>query len=92
MDVPRRSYSLTPAQIEELNRQLQDMRHEVNNHLALIVATGELLQHRCEAPQSLVATLLQQPPLIIEKLEGFSRLFEQTFGLPSHAQREEENF
>jgi len=69
-------------EIVELNAKLSRMRHDVNNHLALIVAGAELLVHRPEMAPRIVPTLLAQPRKITECIQAFSELFEKTFEIP----------
>ena len=44
MALPSGPITLTVGQVDELNRQLADMRHDINNHLSLIVAALELIR------------------------------------------------
>ena len=44
MPLPSGPITLTVKQVDELNRKLSDMRHDINNHLSLIVAALELIR------------------------------------------------
>ncbi len=81
MVIPTNPVSLTPTQIEELNRKLSAMRHDVNNHLSLVVAALELIRHKPEVRERMLATLIQQPPKIIAEVNKFSADFEKAFGI-----------
>ena len=81
MVIPKNPVSLTPEQIEELNRKLSEMRHDVNNHLSLVVAALELIRHKPEVRDRMVATLIEQPPKIIAEVNKFSADFEKAFGI-----------
>lgn len=78
MNVPTGPVTLTPEQIVELNQRLSTLRHDVNNHLSLILAAAELIRAKPQAAERMVATLLEQPRKISEAMQKFSREFEQT--------------
>ncbi|HVV71801.1 MAG TPA: hypothetical protein VHI52_09935, partial [Verrucomicrobiae bacterium] len=63
---------MSVAQLEELNRKLSDMRHDINNHLSLIVAAVELIRHKPQMTERMVATLSEQPARITEAVRKFS--------------------
>ena len=71
--------TLTPGQIEEFFGKLSDLRHNVNNNLALVVASVELIKRRPEMLDSLSEKLSQQPDKIIEEMRLFSDYVESLF-------------
>ena len=73
--------TLSVEQIEELNRHLADMRHDINNNLSLIMAATELLRHKPQMLERMAGTLVEQPPKITHALVKFSEQFDKTFGL-----------
>ncbi len=77
MPLPGEPVTLTVAQIEDINRKLSDMRHDINNHLSLIVAAVELIRHKPQMTERMVATLSEQPARITESVRKFSQEFEQ---------------
>jgi hypothetical protein len=46
MALPTGPVTLTVGELEELNRKLSDMRHDINNHLSLMVAALELIRYK----------------------------------------------
>jgi hypothetical protein len=78
MALPTEPVTLTVAQLEELNRKLSDMRHDINNHLALVVAAVELIRHKPQMTERMMATLSEQPSRITEAVRKFSHDFEQS--------------
>src|SRR5207247_7576978 len=46
MGLPRQTVPLSPEQVAELSRNLSDLRHNINNHLALMVAALELIRRK----------------------------------------------
>ncbi len=81
MPLPNEPVTLSPAQLAELNGKLSDMRHDINNHLSLIVATMELIRLKPASAERMVSTLGEQPARISESLKKFSAEFEKTFGI-----------
>ncbi len=81
MALPTEPVTLTVAQIEELNHQLSHMRHDINNHLSLIVAAVELIRHKPQVAERMMATVAEQPAKIGESLRKFSNEFERAIGI-----------
>lgn len=72
---------LTPSQVDDLNKQLSTMRHDINNHLSLMMAAVELIRRKPEAAERMATTLTEQPLKVTESMKKFSVCFEQIFGL-----------
>ncbi len=81
MALPDKTVALAPEQIAELNRKLSAMRHNVNNHLAMIVAAAELQKRKPELTERMLENILQQPDRIISEVRSFSDEFEATLGI-----------
>jgi hypothetical protein len=81
MTLPTQPVILTVEQIAELNRRLSNMRHDINNHLALVLAASELIRAKPHMAERMTATLVEQPPKIAAALQGFSAEFEQSLGI-----------
>ncbi|MEW6306667.1 MAG: histidine kinase dimerization/phospho-acceptor domain-containing protein [Verrucomicrobiota bacterium] len=81
MGMPNEDRTLTPAQVEALNKQLSEMRHDVNNCLALIIAAVELIKRKPESADRMIATIAEQPQKITDMVRKFSDEFEQAFGI-----------
>lgn len=81
MGIPNNSVTLSPQQIEELSQKLSKMRHDINNHLSLIVFAVEVLRSKPEMLERMSATLSDQPPKITSDLAKFSAEFEQAFNV-----------
>jgi hypothetical protein len=78
---PRGPVSLTEDQIVALHEKLRTMRHDVNGRLANIVAAAELMRLRPETAADRLQMLMDQPHKAAESIAGFSREFEELFGL-----------
>ena len=81
MPLPSQPVTLTVEQIGELNGKLSSMRHDINNQLSLIIAAVELIRHKPQTAERMMATLVEQPPKIADALLRFSGEFERTFGI-----------
>ena len=81
MALPSSPVTLTPQQLEQLNKKLSHMRHEINNHLSLIVAALELARYKPEMRERMVAAMAEQPPKIINEMMHFSTEFENALGI-----------
>jgi hypothetical protein len=81
MGLPIQPVTLSAEQIDELNRKLSTMRHDINNNLSLIIAALELIQHKPEVAERMIATIGQQPPKIGAALGKFSAEFEKAMGV-----------
>ena len=81
MPLPNQPVTLTVEQVTELNRKLSNLRHDINNQLSLIMAAVELIHHKPQTAERMMATLTEQPPRIAAVLVKFSGEFEQTLGI-----------
>ena len=81
MALPTAPVTLSVQQIEELNRKLSNLRHDINGDLALVVAAAELIKLNPEIVQRMLSTILEQPPKIRDKVERFSVELEKMFGI-----------
>ena len=64
--------TLSARQVEELRKKLSIMRHDVNNHLSLIVAAAELIKLSPDAAVRMAGTLTEQPPKISDQITRFA--------------------
>jgi hypothetical protein len=81
MELSTTAVTLSPEQVAELNKRLADLRHDINNHLSLIVAAAELIKISANSVPRMSATLAEQPTKIAAELNKFSALFEQMVGV-----------
>ncbi len=81
MPLPDQPVFLTTKQVNELNGKLIEMRHDINNHLSLIVASLELIRYRPETAERMMTNVAEQPTRIAASLRKFSAEFERAFGI-----------
>ena len=78
MGLPQQPVPLSPEQVADLSRKLSDLRHNVNNHLALMVAALELIRRKPDTAARMINNLNEQPQKILEEIKKFSVEFEKT--------------
>jgi hypothetical protein len=81
MPLPNEPVTLSPEQVNELRKQLGTMRHDINNHLSLIIAAAELIKINPESVGRMAATLTEQPGKISAHIGKFSAAFEKSLGI-----------
>jgi hypothetical protein len=81
MGMPNEPVTLSVQQIEDLAKKLSTLRHDINNHLSLIVAAAELIKFNPEMANRMSTTLSEQPPKISEELTRFSTELEKAIGI-----------
>ena len=78
MGLPSEPVLLTPEQVAALSRKLSELRHNVNNNLALMVAALELIRRKPESVPRMITNLTDQPQKIVEEIKKFAEELEKT--------------
>jgi hypothetical protein len=78
MGLPSVPVTLSPVDVEVLNKKLSEARHNINNHLSMVVAAVELMKIKPEMAPRMIETLGKQPDRIVEEMRKFSDEFEKT--------------
>jgi hypothetical protein len=81
MGLPKQPVTLSVEQMKDLNQKLSSLRHDVNNHLSLIVAAAEVVRYKPQAAERMMATLFDQPPKIAAAVSQFSQEVERLLGI-----------
>jgi hypothetical protein len=81
MELPGQPVTLTVEQIAELNKQLANFRHDINNNLALIMAGLEVLKQKPHLAERMMATVTEQPPKISQAVVKFVAEFDKALGI-----------
>jgi hypothetical protein len=81
MGLPSQPVTLKSEQVEELNKKLSSMRHDINNHLSLMMAAVEMVKYKPDMLGRMMDNLIQQPPKITAVMAKFSDEFEKTLGI-----------
>jgi hypothetical protein len=64
-----------------LNQQLSNLRHDINNHLSLMMAAAEVVRRKPEAAERMSATFDEQPRKVTDAMLRFSAEFEKNFDI-----------
>jgi len=75
------SITLSAEQIADLNKRLAVMRHNVNNHLSLVVAACELIRRKPDLALRMIDNIVQQPEKINVEVRQFSEAMETLLGI-----------
>ena len=81
MTLSEKSVTLTAKQISDLNKKLSHMRHDINNHLSLMIAATELIRRKPSTAEQMLDALNERPSKISESIAAFSKEFESLFGI-----------
>jgi len=81
MGLPNQPVTLTIGQLDELNRKLAQLRHDINNNLSLMMAAVELIRHKPQMAERMLTTLSEQPSKVSASLNKFSAEFENALGI-----------
>jgi hypothetical protein len=81
MPLPNHPVTLNVEQIDELNKKLAIMRHDVNNNLAMVVAATEIIRRKPEATERMWGGLAEKPLKIAEAVAQFSRELEKALDI-----------
>jgi len=89
MGLPPQPITIAPEEVAQLNLKLATARHNINNHLALIVAAVELIRRKPDLAPKFLESIATQPERVIEELKKFSeeleRILKITRDLPNSA-------
>lgn len=81
MTLPSQPVTLAISQIDQLNQQLANLRHDINNHLSLMLAAAEVIRRKPEAAERMSVTFEELPCKVTEALLRFSAEFEKNFDI-----------
>lgn len=60
-----------------MDRLLSEVRHNVQNHLALMVAALELIRRKPDAVPRVIDNILEQPQRVTDEIKRFALEFEK---------------
>jgi len=73
MSLPSEPVTLSVEQIRGINQKLADLRHDVNNNIALMLSALELIRRRPETVEKMLESLARQPQKVIDAVTQFSK-------------------
>ena len=72
--------TITQAELHELQKKYSEIKHSVNNALAVIMALSEMSQRRPDYAEKLATTVLTKAPQIVASLQEFTNLLNEKAG------------
>lgn len=76
MSLPSQPITLTVEQIVDLNAKLADLRHDINNNVALLLSAIEMMRRRPDTFEKMLDSMARQPQRISEAVVQFSKALE----------------
>jgi len=77
------SVTFTQEEWQSFRKQFGELKHTLNNALAVFMALAELARRNPDNYEKLVKNVTTRTPGIIEAMEGFTRLMDQKGELDS---------
>ncbi|HEV2453093.1 MAG TPA: hypothetical protein VGY98_02465 [Verrucomicrobiae bacterium] len=76
MSLPSQPVTLSAEQVAELKAKLADLRHDINNNVALMLSAIEMMRRRPETFEKMLDSMARQPTRINETVLQFSKALE----------------
>jgi hypothetical protein len=71
---------LTSEDFAELQKKFSEIKHSINNALAVMMALSEMSQRRPDYSEKLASTVLSKAPQIVSSLQEFTQALNEKFG------------
>ena len=75
--------TLSPEELAELQKKFSEIKHSINNALAVMMALSEMSQRRPDYAEKLAATVLNKAPQIVSGLQEFAQALNEKAGVKS---------
>jgi hypothetical protein len=72
---------LTAEDYAELQKKFSEIKHSINNALAVMMALSEMSQRRPDYAEKLATTVLAKAPQIVSNLQEFTQALNDKFGV-----------
>ncbi len=79
--------ALTPEEISQLQKKFSEIKHSINNALAVMMALSEMSQRRPDYAEKLASTVLSKAPQIVTSLQEFTQVLNEKAGQPPPANK-----
>jgi two-component sensor histidine kinase len=74
---------LSPEELVQLQKKFSEIKHSINNALAVVQAIAEMSQRRPDYAEKLATTVLDKVPQIVSGLREFAQLLNEKAGVKS---------
>ena len=75
--------NITQEELVELQKKFSEIKHSINNALAVMMALSEMSQRRPDYAEKLAATVLNKAPQIVSGLQEFAQALNEKAGVKS---------
>jgi hypothetical protein len=72
--------TLSPEELVQLQKKFSEIKHSINNALAVMMALSEMSQRRPDYAEKLATTVLSKAPQIVSGLQEFTQLLNEKAG------------
>jgi len=72
--------TIPPEEIAQLQKKFSEIKHSINNALAVIMALSEMSQRRPDYAEKLASTVLSKAPQIVTSLQEFTQVLNEKAG------------
>ena len=72
--------TISHAELKELQAKYSEIKHSVNNALAVMMALSEMSQRRPDYAEKLASTVLTKAPQIVSSLQEFTEALNEKVG------------
>ena len=73
--------TISDTELKELQAKYSEIKHSVNNALAVMMALSEMSQRRPDYAEKLASTVLTKAPQIVSSLQEFTEALNEKAGL-----------
>ena len=73
--------TLSPEELAQLQKKFSEIKHSINNALAVMMALSEMSQRRPDYAEKLATTVLSKAPQIVSSLQEFTQVLNDKAGV-----------
>ncbi|MFN2541539.1 MAG: hypothetical protein ABR514_05130 [Chthoniobacterales bacterium] len=73
--------NITHEEFAQLQRRFSEIKHSINNALAVMMALSEMSQRRPDYAEKLATTVLSKAPQIVSSLQEFTQALHEKDGV-----------
>ena len=75
--------TIPPEEVAQLQKKFSEIKHSINNALAVMMALSEMSQRRPDYAEKLASTVLAKAPQIVNSLQEFTQILNEKAGAKS---------
>ncbi|HEX8490429.1 MAG TPA: hypothetical protein VF626_05390 [Chthoniobacterales bacterium] len=72
--------TISQEELHELQKKFSEIKHAINNALAVMMALSEMSQRRPDYSEKLASTVLTKAPQIVSSLQEFTQALNEKAG------------